>query len=658
MSSNKPNTFRKTALQTEKLAIQLILLASMLLSAVFPAAAELQRPAGTAVTNPYNYVSSGAISNPSGSATTVSAAQLKENSYTTNTGMCGQDVNNGTFTLSYTPTLTDDLYTYQLTKKTTNLKTNATSTEQVFLGNCSTQIYKLLNVYPTDEGNIGYRIMNETRPDGGRYYNDPYTGCQILTFDSVYWDTFMANPTAYMKNADGTWKYDGIYFGAADNNGGKDFSDAASTPVTQYIQAGYGVVVGHDVDIHQSILNSYFGYGGGNMAHRGSTVYVSDNSGRGTAGSSSEGNKLTTYPYKFSIGSALSINESHIQRHVSAAYTDVWLTYTNDSHLTDGYYTDAYLFTSKAYPNVATSQAGHTTPSSVDLMLIINMLTYILPKRNTPNTTSMSVRDIAAPARPTVSAAKRTGKTNLTFNVSAADYASKFDFTLQASGVYNSTTKSAITMNNAAIKSGTAWYLYSADNNQSGTISYTTNCLGLPVASSGTTMIQGGETVNNVAITIPADARWLHIAAVDRAGNVSEVATVEIPRTENLTITKSFSDQNNRFSTRPSSVVFDAFPGNSTTSSGSCTASSSNNWKCVIEDLLAYDTSGNTISYTVKERNTPKAYTSNMPTVVIANVKTAAVTNTLVTKSITVNKQFLDRENTFGTRPGSLIFDA
>ncbi len=169
-------------------------------------------------------------------------------------------------------------------------------------------------------------------------------------------------------------------------------------------------------------------------------------------------------------------------------------------------------------------------------------------------------------------------------------------------------------------------------------------------------MVSGGASAS-LSVTIPATATYLHIAAVDKAGNVGEVTTVEIPRTEDLTVQKSFSDFNNKFGLRPSSVIFDAFAGSSTTSSGNCTASSANNYKCTINDLLAYDASGNEITYTVKERNTPKAYTANSPTIVVARTKTVTVTNTLVTKSISVKKTWNDGSNQDGIRPNSIKFD-
>ena len=653
------------------------LIFSMLLSTAAPAAAEIQKPAGTAAGNPYNYVFSGAVNNPSGSGTEISAAVLTENAYTTDTGQCGQNVNNGTLDLSYTSTLTDDLYTYKLTKTATNLKTNEVFVTTYDYGARVNPPYKLLNVYPASHGMIGQRLMTELRSDGKHFYEDPITGDQMFTFDSVHWSSFMANPEAYMKNPDGSWKYEGVYFGAADANGmctdggascafGRwrefDFTDAAIPVVQQYIATGRAVVEGHDIptDLLPGALrmfNPYFDYRAVSAGGKSTIAYVSSDAGNGSPGTSTEGNPLTTYPYKYSIGTAIPISQSHMTPRPSTAKANVWLTYNNATGGGGGKYDNAYLYTSKEYPNVAVSQAGHTIPNENDLKLIVNMLLYILPKRTYSNSVSVDARDIAAPEQPSVSGMKRTGKTNLMFTVSAEDYATKFDFSLQATGVHKKSTKPAVTMNDVAIKSGTAWYIYSTDTNPNGTISYTTNCLGLPVAADGSALVEG--SMNDVlSISIPATATYLHIAAVDKAGNVGEVTTVEIPRTEDLSIQKEWDDLEDRFGLRSTEIVFDAFPNNSETVSGSCTATADSGYACTINDLLSYDENGNEITYTVRERNMPSAYSSDGASVNLASETSTTIINELVKKDLEISKAWEgDLDNLYNTRPVQITFD-
>ena len=655
---------------------RITLILSTLLSSAAPAAAEIQKPAGTAAGNPYDYVSSGNVNNPDGSGTEVTAATLTENPYTDDTTLCGTDVNNGEFSISYESTHTDDLYIYKLTKTTTNLKTNEITTENKNFDVHFDKTYKMINVYPSEDGMIGKRLMSEIRPDGGHYYENPTNGEQLFTIDSVYWDTFMANPEAYMKNTDGSWKYDGIYFGAIDaNNNYKDLSDASMPLLLDFVNEGYAVVEGHDIP-YANTENSYkfftrfFGYDGlrHNNDPRSTNIAVADNSGTGAPGSSSDGNKLTNYPYKFPIGTQLKIANSHMLMYPSIDKTDLWITFIDlvlpSVHQTDPtYYSDeryinnGYLFTSKEYPNVAVSQAGHTTPNDIDLKLIVNMLMYILPKRKVSNTATFEVKDIAAPEIPSLLNVKRTGKTSLIFDVVADDFATKFDFSLQSAGIYHDISNSAATMNDVAIKSGTTWYLYSLDNNESGTVSYSTNCLGLPVASGNTTLV-AGSAEDTLSVTIPSDARYLHIAAVDKAGNVGEVTTIEIPRTEDLSIQKEWDDLEDRFGLRSTEIVFDAFPNNSETVYGSCTATADSDYACTINDLLSYDENGNEITYTVRERNMPSAYSSDGASVNLASETSTTIINELVKKDLEINKVWEgDLDDLYSTRPVQITFD-
>ena len=316
----KIHTYKRRCRFYKNVIVFRILIAiSILFSVVTPVTAEIQYPAGTAANNPYNYVSSGTVNNPSGSGTQVTAATLTENPYTTDTSRCGTNVNNGTLNLSYKPTQIDSYYTYTLKKTTTNLKTNEVFNDFFEFGIKLDTPYKLLNVYPSTEGMIGNRLMTELRSDGGHYYDDPVTGNQLFTFDSVYWDTFMANPETYLKNNDGSWKYDGIYFGADDANYNyKDFTRNVLAPLNEFVRSGRAVVNGHDIPVNDAIIDEnlismrvskeffdqFFGYNtmfqdpcgpGKTGCGYGSTAVISDNSGTGSTNSTSGKNAMSSY---------------------------------------------------------------------------------------------------------------------------------------------------------------------------------------------------------------------------------------------------------------------------------------------------------------------------------------------------------------------------
>ncbi|MBQ6504254.1 MAG: Cna B-type domain-containing protein [Flexilinea sp.] len=119
--------------------------------------------------------------------------------------------------------------------------------------------------------------------------------------------------------------------------------------------------------------------------------------------------------------------------------------------------------------------------------------------------------------------------------------------------------------------------------------------------------------------------------------------------TKSIAVTGAWSDNSNKFSTRPSSITFNAYSGSSTTSAGSCTANSSGSWKCSISGLLAVAT------YTIKE-TAPTGYTVNTATVASGTSNTTAtITNTMSTKTVTVTDSFSDQDNKFSTRPSGNV---
>ena len=117
--------------------------------------------------------------------------------------------------------------------------------------------------------------------------------------------------------------------------------------------------------------------------------------------------------------------------------------------------------------------------------------------------------------------------------------------------------------------------------------------------------------------------------------------------TKTVAATGSWSDSSNKFSTRPSSVTFNAYLGSSTTSSGSCTANSSNSWKCNITGLYSSQT------YTIKG-SAATGYTSNTPSVEVS-ATSATVTYTMSTKTVAVTDSFSDQNNKFSTRPSGNV---
>jgi len=110
----------------------------------------------------------------------------------------------------------------------------------------------VLNVYPKEPYLKGW-MTTPLKDDASQT-----PGKGMFNIDSVRIEEFNDNPLKYMKNDDGTWKYGVIFFGSADNNGGKDLSEKAYGIVQEFIDSGRGVLFGHDtVRERYTIFNKF-----------------------------------------------------------------------------------------------------------------------------------------------------------------------------------------------------------------------------------------------------------------------------------------------------------------------------------------------------------------------------------------------------------------
>jgi hypothetical protein len=80
-------------------------------------------------------------------------------------------------------------------------------------------------------------------------------GKGLISVDTVSIADFNANPDAYLKNADGSYKYDVLYFGAWDAFASQDLSAVAETKTDAFIKTGRGVLFGHDTMVDNDTIS-------------------------------------------------------------------------------------------------------------------------------------------------------------------------------------------------------------------------------------------------------------------------------------------------------------------------------------------------------------------------------------------------------------------
>ena len=184
-----------------------------------------------------------------------------------------------------------------------------------------------------------------------------------------------------------------------------------------------------------------------------------------------------------------------------------------------------------------------------------------------------------------------------------------------------------------------------------------------------------GATENvGAAVTLPYDNAWKYQWPVlkdkDDSGNVISYSVTENPvkgydtqiapeeksavitntlQTENITVKKTWKDQDNSYALRPASITIHFYQtdsyGNKREVGDARALSDANGWEDQFTALPVYDKHGNSFSYTVAEDAVP-GY--------VSNIEQYSLTNVLETRDITVTKVWNDQNNKYGIRPGQI----
>lgn len=184
-----------------------------------------------------------------------------------------------------------------------------------------------------------------------------------------------------------------------------------------------------------------------------------------------------------------------------------------------------------------------------------------------------------------------------------------------------------------------------------------------------------GATENvGAAVTLPYDNAWKYQWPVlkdkDDSGNVISYSVIENPvkgydtqiapeeksavitntlQTEDITVKKTWKDQDNSYGLRPASITIHFYQtdsyGNKREVGDARTLSDANGWEDQFTALPVYDKHGNPFSYTVAEDAVP-GY--------VSNIEQYSLTNVLETRDITVTKVWNDQNNKYGIRPGQI----
>ncbi len=360
------------------------------------------------------------------------------------------------------------------------------------------------------------------------YGKNPITGDQIIKVTSLSNSAFNNNPNVI-------WNYDVVMYGTWDVNAQNFLNNNAVSVVENYIKAGYGILAGHDTigwdynyyNLGLSKLRKYFNIDIGYWNYNSANLSLIDYRGLWSYWSSyvtvEKNGLLTNFPYELPIGTRLTIPQAHTTS--NAAKSDVWMKFVNGTvpsgHDISHYYNAGgkgnpyyYLTT---YNNTAMIQTGHSNCNSTDdeRKVLANTLFYLKQRTTATSSVDNSSQDLKAPNAPTMSAVRENKKIKVT--CSAKDNGSKYSFYVEAYNSSNATSKIATSnQRTETVTTGVKGYYYLVNSNSSNT--------DFDTKSSDVKYIEN----SNISLEISNNGKYIHIKAIDAAGNVGAPSVLKI----------------------------------------------------------------------------------------------------------------------------------
>ena len=351
-------------------------------------------------------------------------------------------------------------------------------------------------------------------------------GKGLISVTPVAISAFNSNPNAYLKNSDGSYKYDVAFIGAWDANMNQDMNNSAETAIDTYISKGCGVLFGHDTVM---TTKPYFM----KLATKYLNMVVADHTVIPSYGGSeiliNKKGLLTNYPWNLgNPGNALQVPLSHTWGQF--AMGDNWMVYSKHTtypatSLLTSYQgkSGANNFYLTTWNNTAMIQTGHSNgqASADEQKVLANTLFYLAQITTDTSWNDHKGQDMDAPNKPSISGVSHnTARTQYTANFSAPDNGTGYQYYVTATGQKNGAKYTSPTVS-ASIKTGIEGYSVVVDH------------------SSGT--VPGGSittTSGSYTFSRPSGSDfYVHVRAVDKAGNLSSTATYHVD--EKVSVTHS-----------------------------------------------------------------------------------------------------------------------
>lgn len=413
---------------------------------------------------------------------------------------------------------------------------------------------QVLNVSPVDPNG-----KNKDKWDTLSQWMKSY-GKDLIEVNTVYIENFnKENGTdsykeQLKKETNGDYKYDIIFFGTWDSNNSKDLSANSAKAVEEFIKDKHSVIFGHDTIANIGSSGSLY-----HPNFVSLQKYVNIEAGNEWNSTHNYDTKVkitkhgvfTSYPYYIGAeGTILTIPTSHNLGQV--ANGDIWLQFDNENAFDhDGagkkYQSNKnfYLTTSKEY-NCAMIQTGHSSGDATEheQQIIANLIFYLWYQTNTNNNPELvdkSFVDVNAPDIPHLSGKGITtnivsnGKSTASVQFTATDKGTHYRWEVEGTDNADESINQGTIRSNVVERTritGVSKYQYYIDDQKDTklcTTELTTSCVN---ASSYQEIVLSNpddvpSPINNIEIANTKQT-YLHIRAVDGAGNLGEQADILI----------------------------------------------------------------------------------------------------------------------------------
>lgn len=408
---------------------------------------------------------------------------------------------------------------------------------------------KVLNIYPDSQYVIthtGDQDYADTLKGWiGSLNHVDENGDDYITIDSVRLSDFNADPNQYLTDA-----YDVLYVGTFNSNGHQDTNAAGTQAIRRFADTGRGVLFGHDVVAAVPGL-PYFNSFSTELGLSGPVSWIHVN---GVDVKVVNNGFMMQYPYELSKNAKLNVPWTHNSQYFNQNISEeaiIWMTFNQVNYNPGNGYAPFYFATKKNFGMIQTADhradgsipAGHPVLSITEdeCRILVNALYHFAQVTTETSAFDYTVSD---EEKPVVDGALiRCGSTGgINVLVEGTDKGSEYQWYIEA--LANGNTKKSDVVKEE-IKSNIFGYFYEVSDSPTSSLETTvegyknefgriTKDMLKDTTKNGVLVAPDGnltEYQTDAAFSINENAsseKYVHLVAVDRASNVSEVKSLKI----------------------------------------------------------------------------------------------------------------------------------